>query len=132
VFGDPDQLAVSAHRSDYMKGMLFPDLAHQCINRLMFCLAEELKPAKVAVVTLMPGFMRTERVERSMTSDKLKKMFRYDLSESVAYVGRAVAALAADDGVLEKSGRIHYVADLAGEYGFTDADGSRHPRFNPF
>jgi hypothetical protein len=67
-----------------------------------------------------------------MTSDKLKRMFRYDLSESVAYIGRAVAALAADRKVLDKTGRIHYVADLAAEYGFTDADGTRHPRFNPF
>ncbi|MGE0361726.1 MAG: SDR family NAD(P)-dependent oxidoreductase [Vicinamibacterales bacterium] len=132
VFGDADLPTVSCHRSDYMPGMLFPDLAHQCINRLMFCLAQELKASGVAVVTLMPGFMRTERVERSMTSDKLKKMFRYDLSESVAYVGRAVAALAADRRVVAKTGRIHYVADLAEEYGFTDADGTRHPRFNPF
>ncbi|MGD9906663.1 MAG: SDR family NAD(P)-dependent oxidoreductase [Vicinamibacterales bacterium] len=132
VFGDPDLPTASCHRSDYMPGMLFPDLAHQCINRLMFCLAQELKTSGVAVVTLMPGFMRTERVERSMTSDTLKKTFRYDLSESVAYVGRAVAALAADRQVLTKTGRIHYVADLAAEYGFTDADGTRHPRFNPF
>jgi len=132
VFGDPGLPTVSCHRSDYMPGMLFPDLAHQCINRLMFCLARELEKSGIAVVTLMPGFMRTERVERSMTSDKLKKMFRYDLSESVAYIGRAVAALAADRKVLAKTGRIHYVADLATEYGFTDADGTRHPRFNPF
>lgn len=132
VFGDADAPTVSCHRSDYMAGMLFPDLAHQCINRLMFCLAEELKASGIAVVTLMPGFMRTERVERSMTSDKLKKLFRYDLSESVAYIGRAVAALAADRNVVAKTGRIHYVADLAEAYGFTDADGRRHPRFNPF
>lgn len=132
VFGDPTDASRHWYGAGYMKGMLFANLAHQCINRLMYCLSEECKPSGVAVVTLMPGFMRTERVERFMTSDELKKTFRYDLSESVAYIGRAVAALAADRQVLTKTGRIHYVADLAEEYGFTDEDGTRHPRFNPF
>ena len=45
---------------------------------------------------------------------------------------RAVAALAADTNVLKKTGRIHFVADLAKEYGFTDVDGRYIPRFNPF
>ena len=61
----------------------------------MYCLSEEVKKHGIAVVTLMPGFMRTERVEPAMTTEKMKKMMRYDLSESVLYVGRAVAALAA-------------------------------------
>ena len=127
VFGDPE-----VPKTGHMAGMLFPVVAHDCINRLMYCLSEEVKKAGIAVVTLMPGFMRTERVERAMTTDKLKKMMRYDLSESVLYVGRAVAALAGDPKVKGKTGRIHYVADLAEEYGFTDADGTRHPRFDPF
>ena len=59
-------------------------------------------------------------------------MFRYDLAESVEYIGRAVAALAGDRQVIAKTGRIHYVGDLAGEYGFTDVDGVRRPRFDPF
>jgi NAD(P)-dependent dehydrogenase (short-subunit alcohol dehydrogenase family) len=128
VFGDPE----APPKGDYMPGMLFPIVAHDCINRLMGCLGQEVKTHGIAVVTLMPGFMRTERVERAMTSDKVKKMFRYDLSESVEYLGRAVAALAADRQVLKKTGRIHYVGDLAAEYGFTDTDGIRHPRFTPF
>jgi NAD(P)-dependent dehydrogenase (short-subunit alcohol dehydrogenase family) len=128
VFGDPE----APPKGDYMPGMLFPIVAHDCINRLMACLGQEVKKSGIAVVTLMPGFMRTERVERAMTSDKVKKMFRYDLSESVEYIGRAVAALAGDRQVLKKSGRIHYVGDLAAEYGFTDTDGVRRPRFDPF
>ena len=127
VFGDPE-----VPKTGHMPGMLFPVVAHDCINRLMYCLSEEVKKAGIAVVTLMPGFMRTERVERAMTTDKLKKMMRYDLSESVLYLGRAVAALAGDPKVTGKTGRIHYVADLAEEYGFTDVDGTRHPRFHPF
>ncbi len=46
-------------------------------------------------------------------TEELKKMFRLDLSESVEYIGRAVAALSADSDVLEKTGKIHFVADLA-------------------
>ena len=76
--------------------------------------------------------MQTERVLRHMTSDKAKKMYRFDLSESTEYVGRAVAALAADPKVMRHSGRIHFVADLAQEYGFTDVDGRAVPRFRPF
>lgn len=113
-------------------GQLLWDLSHHCINRLMFAMSVECKPRKIAVVTLMPGFMQTERVERAMTSDALKKQFRYDLSESTEYLGRAVAALAGDAKVLKKSGKIHFVADLAREYGFTDIDGRQVPRFNPF
>lgn len=127
VFGDPE-----IPKKGHMPGMLFPVVAHDCINRLQYCLSEELKKAGVAVVTLMPGFMRTERVERAMTTEKMRKMMHYDQSESVLYIGRAVAALAADPQVGRKSGRIHYVADLATEYGFSDADGTRHPRFDPF
>src|SRR5262245_41020217 len=107
------------------------DLSHQCINRTMRGMAHECRRLKIAVVTLMPGFMRTERVEVAMTTEKLKRMFRYDKSESVLYVGRAVAALAADAKVMAKSGKVHFVADLAREYGLTDADGKQAPRFDP-
>jgi NAD(P)-dependent dehydrogenase (short-subunit alcohol dehydrogenase family) len=112
-------------------GQLIWDLAHVCINRLMQAMAYETRRRKLAVVTLMPGFMQTERVKMHMTDEKAKKMFRYDLSESVEYVGRAVVALAADPKVIEKTGKIHFVADLAREYGFTDVGGRQIPRFNP-
>jgi NAD(P)-dependent dehydrogenase (short-subunit alcohol dehydrogenase family) len=114
------------------QGQLMWDLGHHCINRLMFGMSVEAKPHRIAVVTLMPGFMRTERVMMNLKTEKLKKMFRFDLSESVEYIGRAVAALAADSKVLEKTGKIHFVADLAREYGFTDVDGKVIPRFRPF
>jgi NAD(P)-dependent dehydrogenase (short-subunit alcohol dehydrogenase family) len=114
------------------QGQLMWDLGHHCINRLMLGMAVEGKPHRIAVVTLMPGFMRTERVMMNLKSEELKKMFRFDLSESVEYIGRAVAALTADPDVLAKTGKIHYVADLAREYGFTDVDGKAIPRFRPF
>lgn len=113
-------------------GALLWDLAHVTINRLMHAMAQDLRKHRVAVVTLMPGFMQTERVVRAMTSEEAKRQFRYDLSETTAYVGRAVAALARDRKAIVKTGRIHFVADLAREYGFTDANGVQVPRFKPF
>jgi NAD(P)-dependent dehydrogenase (short-subunit alcohol dehydrogenase family) len=117
---------------DQYQGLLMWDVGHHCINRLLFGMAAECKPHGIAVVTLMPGFMRTERVMINIKTEEHKKMFRFDLSESVEYIGRAVAGLSADRCVLEKSGKIHFVADLAREYGFTDVDGKAIPRFRPF
>ena len=79
----------------------------------------------------MPGFMRTERVERHMQTlgEEGRRQYRYDLAESPEYAGRAVAALAADPQVLAKTGALLYVADLADEYGFTDVDGRRVGNF---
>lgn len=129
--GTPHDVLAGKALGDY-SGMLLWDLSHATINRMQFGMAADAKKSRIAVVTLMPGFMQTERVARAMMSDDARRQFRYELSESVEYVGRAVAALAGDRHVLKKSGRIHFVADLAAEYGFTDVDGRRIPRFDPF
>ncbi|MBX3132520.1 MAG: SDR family NAD(P)-dependent oxidoreductase [Gemmatimonadaceae bacterium] len=129
--GTPAEVLTGASAGEY-NGMLLYDLSHTTINRLLLGMAADAKKSKLAVVTLMPGFMQTERVKRAMTSKAVERQFRYDLSESVEYVGRAVVALAADKHAIKKSGRIHFVADLAAEYGFTDVDGRRIPRFDPF
>ncbi|HVE82004.1 MAG TPA: short-chain dehydrogenase, partial [Myxococcales bacterium] len=54
-----------------------------------------------------------------------------DLSETPEYLGRAVAALAADPRAVERGGTVAFVADLARAYGFNDADGRQPPRFDP-
>jgi NAD(P)-dependent dehydrogenase (short-subunit alcohol dehydrogenase family) len=121
IHGEP-----SAHR-----GQILHDLGHECLNRLIFSMSRELKKSKVAVVGLNPGFMRTERVMMNMTTDALKKQFRFDLSETVEYIGRAAVALAADPKVIRKTGELLWVAELAREYGFTDVDGRMVPLFDP-
>jgi hypothetical protein len=65
------------------------------------------------------------------TTEARKKQFRFDLSESPEYIGRAVSALAADTKVMQKTGQLLWAADLAKEYGFTDIDGRFVPRFDP-
>jgi hypothetical protein len=72
---------------------------------------------------LLPGFMKTERVQVHMRDEALQKIYRYDLAESPEYTGRAVAALAADPDVAAKSGQLIFTGDAAKEYGFTDIDG---------
>ena len=110
---------------DRYLGNLFYDVAKAAIIRMAFGMAHDLRPHGVAAVALAPGFMRTERVIAAHAAQP------FDLSgtESPEYLGRAVAALAADPNVLAKSGRLLTVGDLAREYGFTDIDGRQPEAF---
>jgi len=112
------------------RGQILYDLGHECINRLVMGMSRDGKNAKIAVVGLNPGFMRTERVLMYMTTPA-RMQHRFDLSESPEYIGRAVAALATDRRVLQKTGQLLWACDLAQEYGFTDIDGRLIPRFDP-
>ncbi|MEW6322446.1 MAG: SDR family NAD(P)-dependent oxidoreductase [Acidobacteriota bacterium] len=119
--------------ADAYGGQLLWDLSHACINRLLFAVGHEGRKHGITAITLMPGFMRTERVVRALGDDeRLKKQMRFDLSETPEYLGRAVAALLGDPKAARHGGGIRFVADLAREYGFTDVDGRLVPRFNPF
>jgi NAD(P)-dependent dehydrogenase (short-subunit alcohol dehydrogenase family) len=106
---------------------VFYDVAKNAINRMTYGLARELKPHGIAAIALAPGFMRTERVAGSFEAVGNKDYLNF--TESPEYVGRAVVAVASDPRVLEKSGKVLAVGDLAEEYGFTDIDGRRIPAF---
>lgn len=118
-------------RDRYMKGNLLYDLAKSSMTRLAFGMAQELKPHGVASVAVSPGWMRTEFVLAGHHTDEAHWRERPELAgtESPRYVGRAVAALAADSRIIEKTGRVLRVGDLAREYGFTDVDGRVVPPF---
>jgi NAD(P)-dependent dehydrogenase (short-subunit alcohol dehydrogenase family) len=118
-------------RDRYLRGNLFYDLAKAAMNRLAFGMAEELRPHGVASLALSPGWMRTEFVLAGHKADESSWRDRPSLArtESPRYIGRAVAALAGDPRMLAKSGRVHRVADLAREYGFTDVDGRQVDAF---
>ena len=108
----------AAQRDD--KGVAY-GVAKAASDRMAACMAHELREHNVAAVSLYPGLVRTEAV--------LKTAEYFDLSnsESPQFIGRAVAALAADPQVMHKSGRALVAAALALEYGFTDVDG-KQPR----
>ncbi|KAI7845063.1 hypothetical protein COHA_001428 [Chlorella ohadii] len=114
-------------------GHLLYDLAKASLSRLAFGLAEELRPHGAAALALSPGHMRTERVLQHFGTDEQHWQQEPGLagSESPEYLGRAVAALAADPQVLQRSGQVLLVADLARGYGFTDIDGTQPPPFVP-
>jgi NAD(P)-dependent dehydrogenase (short-subunit alcohol dehydrogenase family) len=112
------------------RGQILHDMGHECLNRLVPAMSRDGKKSKIAVVGLNPGFMRTEGVLQYMTTEERKRQFRFDLSESPEYIGRAVAALAADGQVMKKAGQLLWVSDLAQEYGFTDIDGRYIPKFD--
>jgi dehydrogenase/reductase SDR family protein 1 len=80
-------------------------------------MATELAPHGVAVVSLYPGLVRTEKVMEAAAYLDLSN------SESPDFIGRAVAALAADPEVLRHSGKVVVAASLAQDYGFTDLHG---------
>lgn len=90
-------------------------------DKLTADMAHELREHNVAVVSLYPGLVRTEKVLESAAFLDLSN------SESPRFIGRAVAALARDPRIMEKSGRVLVAAALAREYGFTDVDG-KQPR----
>jgi dehydrogenase/reductase SDR family member 1 len=84
-------------------------------------MAAELQPHGVTVVSLYPGMVRTEKVMAASAWLDLSN------SESPEFIGRAIAALAADADVLRHTGQVLIAAALAIDYGFTDIDG-KSPR----
>ena len=94
-------------------------VAKAATDKLSADAAEELRAHNVACVSLYPGLVRTEKVMEAASFLDLSN------SESPEFVGRAVAALAADPRVLGKSGRALVAAELAREYDFADVDGAR-------
>lgn len=120
----------------YHRGNLFYDLVKITVSRLAYAWAEELHPHRVTALALTPGFMRTETVLDTFgateenwreVAEKNQKARGYGFagSESPYFVGRAVAALAADPKVLCKSGGLYSSWGLSEEYGFADIDGAR-------
>jgi NAD(P)-dependent dehydrogenase (short-subunit alcohol dehydrogenase family) len=104
-------------------------MEHQVINRAVAAASRDLKKAGIAIVALAPGFMRTERVLMHLKTEKEKKAFGFEDSETPEYAGRAVAALAGDPKVMRHAGKLVYGADLARAYGFTDVDGKQVGNF---
>ncbi len=84
-------------------------------------MADDLRPFGIACVAVSPGWMRLERMDLS-PEQKAR-------TESAEFPGRAIAALASDPKVLEKSGGVHTTPELAREYGFTDVDGKQQSVF---
>ena len=110
---------------------LFYDLAKVSVIRLALVQADELSPHGATAVSLTPGWLRSEMmlelfgVTEDNWRDATEKEPHFIISESPHYVGRAVAALAADPEVNRWNGQSLSSGQLAKVYGFTDLDGSQ-------
>jgi NAD(P)-dependent dehydrogenase (short-subunit alcohol dehydrogenase family) len=113
------------------EGQLFYDLAKTSNRRIAHDLAVDLRPHGVAAVALAPGFLRSEAmldhfgVTEATWHDAIAADEHFAQSETPRFVGRVVAALAADPDVMRFSGRLLHSGVLAEEYEIDDVDGRR-------
>ena len=109
----------------------FYDLAKAAVNRMAFALAHELGSRGATALSLTPGWLRSEvmldayGVAESNWQDATKITPHFAISETPAFVGRAVVALASDPDVARWNGSSLSSGQLAKVYGFTDLDGSQ-------
>jgi NAD(P)-dependent dehydrogenase (short-subunit alcohol dehydrogenase family) len=110
---------------------LYYDLAKMGAIRLAFDMGEELAGKGITAVAVTPGFLRSEAmlerfgVSEANWRDAAKTVMGFEESETPCFVGRAVAALAADANVHAKNGGVYASWTLSDEYGFSDIDGRR-------
>jgi dehydrogenase/reductase SDR family protein 1 len=90
------------------------------LDRITSDTGHELKRHGVAVVSLWPGLVRTERNEANAAQ---VPGLDFSKAESLYFTGRAIAALATAENVLERTGRALVSRELADEFGFTDVGG---------
>jgi NAD(P)-dependent dehydrogenase (short-subunit alcohol dehydrogenase family) len=113
------------------RNSFFYDLAKAAVLRMGFSLGHELKPHGATAVSLTPGWLRSEAmleafgVTESNWRDATARVPGFAISESPAFVGRAVVALAQDPNVSRWNGQSVSSGQLARIYGFTDLDGSQ-------
>jgi NAD(P)-dependent dehydrogenase (short-subunit alcohol dehydrogenase family) len=94
------------------------------LDRITADTAHELEAHGVSVVSVWPGFVRTERIDVGAAMGLLPASLDLSTSESPRFMGRAVVALATDADVARWTGKAVSARDLADEYGFTDVDGN--------
>jgi NAD(P)-dependent dehydrogenase (short-subunit alcohol dehydrogenase family) len=120
-----------AYNATNYRVSFFYDLAKTAVGRMAFALSHELKRHGATAVSLTPGWLRSEhmldayRVTEANWREATKVSPHFAISETPAFVGRAVAALAQDPDVTRWNGQSVSSGQLAKIYGFTDLDGSQ-------
>lgn len=118
----------------FYRGHFFYDLVKTAVIRMAFGLSQELRGRDATAVAITPGFLRSEwmldhfGVAAANWRDAVEKVPSFAASETPLFVGRGLAALAADPGRGRWNGRVIASWDLGELYGVDDADGTR-PHF---
>lgn len=121
----------AAYNAGHYRLSPFYDLAKVAVNRLGWAHAQDLAPHGATALSLTPGWLRSEMmldaygVTEATWRGATAKEPHFAISETPRFVGRAVAALAADPDVARWNGQSLSSGGLAQVYGFTDVDGSR-------
>jgi NAD(P)-dependent dehydrogenase (short-subunit alcohol dehydrogenase family) len=119
------------YNATHYRNSFFYDLVKGGVQRMAFALAHELRGSGTTVVELTPGWLRSEvmleafKVSESNWRDATAYVPHFAISETPAFVGRAVVALASDANISRWHGQSLSSGALAREYGFTDVDGSQ-------
>ena len=126
-----------AYNAAHYRISVFYDLAKVSVNRLAFSLGHELAPHGATAVSITPGFLRSEMMLDAfgVTEERWRDALAPDaspqappgfaVSESPRFVGRGIAALAADPNRHRWNQQSLTSGQLAATYGVTDVDGSR-------
>lgn len=115
----------------HYRGNVYYSMAKIGVSHLAQAMAAELSPYGVTALAVTPGFLRSEAmlehfgVTEQNWRDGAAKDIHFLQSETPYFVARGVAALAADEKVSEKSGKLLSSWGLSDEYGFIDLDGRR-------
>jgi len=115
----------------HYRGNLYHSLAKIGVSHLAQAMASDLKPHGVAAVSVTPGFLRSEEmlehfgVTEENWQEAGKKDIHFLQSETPFFVGQAIASLAADPRVMDKTGQLLSSWGLSDDYGFADEDGRR-------
>jgi NAD(P)-dependent dehydrogenase (short-subunit alcohol dehydrogenase family) len=126
-------LIVEVTENDFLSagGNPLTQTSKLALKTIALNMAAELKPHGVAAIAITPGFLRSEpMLERhGVTEANWREAGKQDpnflASETPLFIGRAVAALAADPQIMKRTGQLCSSWELSREYGFTDADGGR-------
>ena len=119
------------YNATHYRVSFFYDLAKAAVGRMAFALAHELQPHGATALSLTPGWLRSEfmldefGVTEANWREVTTRVPHFAISESPAFVGRAVAALAQDPDVSRWNGKSLSSGQLAKIYDFTDLDGSQ-------
>ena len=120
-----------SYNADHYRINPFYDLSKVAVTRMAWAHAKDLAPRGATCVSITPGWLRSEMmletfgVREDNWRDATTRIPHFIISETPRFVGRAVAALAADPDRSRWNGRSLSSGGLAQVYGFTDVDGSR-------